>query len=471
MIARVIDILSWLDADPQTPAARVLREQDLIPHVTPRDPCKRVLAWWQLISIRTKSSRSVGEQWVHRYHQLVLVLACAGAITGISAMAGVAVIDRGQPINLLVMAAVFLVLPMIGWLLSVVTILWRARSKGVRHDGLFGADGIANRWLERSTGFRSLSRKWPASTASALIEAHLQMLPQWFTVGLFVGSLLALFVLVMFTDLAFGWSTTIDMAATSVAAACRWLAWPWSGWLPGAVPDMALVESSRFFRLEDRDLDRAAAAGLGLWWLFVAMCILTWGLLPRVLLMAGLHLRKRRACRQMLLAHPEVQALLERLQSNRFAVTASPNGDGEGQSLKRGESSLARSAGSERVTLVWNDCLAATSAGDLPLSNFKGLPVRVQQTDAQWVALARSLDDTKSTSFELLVAGWEPPSLSLRDFLQVLNRSARRSHDLRIVPINVAGTGVDSSDQMVWASTLAGWDVGNVSVSDRWNRP
>ena len=471
MIARVIDILSWLDADLQTPAARVLREPDLIPRVTPRDPCKRVLAWWRLISTRTESGRSVGEQWVHRYHQLAVALICAGGITGIGAMAGVAVIDRGQPINLLLMAAVFLVLPTIGWLLSVFTILWRARSGGVRHDGLFGADGIANRWLERLTGFRSLTRKWPANTTSALIEAQLQLLPQWFTVGLFVGSLLALFVLVMFTDLAFGWSTTIEMEADSVASACRTLAWPWSGWLPGAVPDMALVESSRFFRLEDRDLDRASAASLGQWWPFVAMCILVWGLLPRVLLMAGLNLRKRRACRQMLLAHPEVQALLERLQSKRLVVTALTNADGEGQSLKRSETGLIQLAGAEQLTLVWNDCLAATTAGELPQSNFKGLSVHVQQTDAQWETMARSLDDTNDTTFQLLVAGWEPPSLSLRDFLQVLNRSPRRPLDIRIVPVDVAGTGIDSADQMVWAATVTGWDLGNVSVSDHWNRP
>ena len=150
MIARVIDILSWLEADPQTPAGRMLREQGLIPRITPRDPCKRVLAWWHLMDARTESGRSPGDQWEHRYHQLVLVLTGAGAMTGISAMAGVAVIDREQPINLLLMAAVFLVVPTIGWLLSVATILWRVRSNGVRHDGFFGADGIANRWLERS---------------------------------------------------------------------------------------------------------------------------------------------------------------------------------------------------------------------------------------------------------------------------------------------------------------------------------
>jgi Protein of unknown function (DUF2868) len=471
MIARVIDILSWLDADPQAPAARVLREQAVIDQVTPRDPCKRVLAWWELMSARTESGQSPGEQWEHRYHRLVLVLASAGAMTGSSAMAGAAVIDREQPINLLLMAAVFLVLPTISWLLSVAAILWRARSRGIRHDGLFGADGIANRWLERSSGFRSLTRKWPANTASALIESHLQMLPQWFTVGFFTGALLALFALVMFTDLAFGWSTTIEMAAGSVASVCRWLAWPWSGWLPVAVPDMTLVEASRFFRLEDRDLDRVAAASLGQWWPFVTMCILVWGLLPRVVLMAGLHLRKWLMCRQMLLAHPQVQALLERLQRSGIAVTASANGDGEGRSLSQGERSAVWSSGDEHMTLVWNDCLSATTSGDLPLANFRDLRVDVQQTDAQWEALARTLDDAGSTTLELLVAGWEPPSLSLRDFLQVLNRGVRHSLDIRIVPINMAGTGIDAIDQKVWELTLAGWAMENVTVADRWSRP
>ena len=471
MIARVIDILSWLDADAQTPAGRVLREQALMPRITPRDPCKRVLAWWRLIAAQTESGRAPGDQWAHRYHWLVLVLAGAGAMTGVSAMAGIAVIDREQPINLLLMAAVFLVLPTIGWLLSVAAILWRARSKGIRHDGIFGAGGIANRWLERSTGLQSLMRKWPANTSSALIESHLQMLPQWFTVGLFAGALLALFAQVVFTDLAFGWSTTVEMDASSVESMCRWLAWPWSAWLPAAVPDLALVEASRFFRLEERDLDRAAAASLGQWWPFVSMCILVWGLLPRVVLMVVLHQRTRRACRQMLLSHPQVRALLERLQSNRLAVSASANADGEGRSLIQSERGVDQTSDAGHMTLIWNDCLTATTSGDLSPSKFTGQRVNVQQTDAQWEALAGSLDVTKSGTLELLVAGWEPPSLSLRDFLLVLNRDARHAVEVRIVPINVAGTGVDAIDQRVWASTLAGWTLDNVTVADRWSRP
>lgn len=471
MIARVIDILSWLEADPQTPAGRVLREQALVPRITPRDPNKRVLAWWRLVAAQTASGRSPGDQWEHRYHQLVFVLAGAGVMTGISAMAGVAVIDREQPINLLLMAAVFLVVPTIGWLLSVAAILWRRRANGIRHDGVFGEDGIANRWLERSTGLRSLSRKWPANSASALIEAHLQMLPQWFAVGLFAGALLALFVLVVFTDLAFGWSTTVEMAASTVESVCRWLAWPWSAWLPAAVPDLALVEASRFFRLEDRDLDRQAAAGLGQWWPFVSLSILVWGLLPRVVLMIVLHLRKRQACRQMLLTHPQVQALLDRLQDGRIAVSASANADGEGRALYPGDHDDVRSADAEHLTLVWNDCLTATTSGDRLPSNFSGVRVNVQQTDAQWEALARSPDVTRSTTIELLVAGWEPPSLSLRDFLQILVRSVRHPLAVRIVPINMPGTGVDAADQRVWASTLAGWTLDNVTVADRWSRP
>jgi len=471
MIARVIDILSWLDADTSAPAERVLREQQLAARVTPRESCRRVLAWWQLVSAPSGTLRSGGARWVRQYHRLTVVLVCLGVISGTSAMAGVAVIDKGQPVNLLLVAAVFLLLPTIGWLLSVTAMVWRAQSTGVRHGGLFGADGMLNRWLERSTDFRAMTRTWPANSSSALIEAHLQMLPQWFTVGLFVGALLALVAQVIFTDLAFGWSTTIEMAAGSVHAACRWLAWPWSGWLPGAAPDLALVEASRFFRLEDRDLDRAAAASLGQWWPFVAMCILVWGLLPRLLLMAGLHLQTRQACRRMLLAHPQVQALLARLHTAALAVTATKKGDVGGWIADSGQGAIDRLDGPEPVTLVWNDCLAVTTSGELPQRPVKGHPVNVQQTDAQWESLARSLNDARGTAIEVLVAGWEPPSLSLRDFLLVVNRCAVRHRDIVVVPVNMAGVGVDAADLLVWTNTLAGWGIGNVNVANRRIRP
>ena len=201
------------------------------------------------------------------------------------------------------------------------------------------------------------------------------------------------------------------------------------------------------------------------------MCILVWGLLPRVVLMVVLHQRTRRACRQMLLSHPQVRALLERLQSSRLAVSASANADGEGRSLIQSERGVFQTSDTGQMTLIWNDCLTATTSGDLSPSKFTGQRVNVQQTDAQWEALAGSLDVTKSGTLELLVAGWEPPSLSLRDFLLVLNRDARHSVEVRIVPINVAGTGVDAFDQRVWVSTLAGWALDNVTVADRWSRP
>lgn len=470
MIARVIDILNWLDADTQPPAARALREQQLMPQVVSRDPFRRILSWWRLVSTRADPQSSGGERWLHQYRRLVLVLVCAGVIAGISAMTGVAVIDRGEPINLLLVAALFLVLPTVGWLLSVAAMLWRAHSTGVRHGGLFGTEGFANRWLERSTNFQSLTRTWPANVSSALIEAHLQMLPQWFAVGLFVGALLALVALVIFTDLAFGWSTTIEMAAGSVYSVCRWLSLPWSGWLPGAVPDLTLVEASRFFRLEDRDLDRASAVSLGQWWPFVAMCILVWGLLPRLLLMATVQFQIRRACRRMLLGHPEVQALLERLQAGGLAVTAALNRDGEGRLIDSKQAGMKRPGAADRVTLVWNDCLAATTSGDMP-EPFRGHQVNVRQTDAQWVALASSLDAVHGATLEVLVAGWEPPSLSLRDFLLVLNRGAVRARDILIVPVNVAGTGIDAAERLVWTNTLAGWGIENISVADQWDRP
>jgi hypothetical protein len=59
---------------------------------------------------------------------------------------------------------------------------------------------------------------------------------------------------------------------------CAWLAMPWSAWWPQAVPDAAVIESSRWMP------GREAAPGPAAWWRFLLAATFVWGLLPRVLL-------------------------------------------------------------------------------------------------------------------------------------------------------------------------------------------
>ena len=87
-----------------------------------------------------------------------------------------------------------------------------------------------------------------------------------------------------------------------------------------ASPDLALVEMSRYYRLEDqRAID---VARLGAWWPFVLMCVLVWGLLPRLVFAGVAQWRQRAAERVFLREHPEVTALLHREMLANPALTS-----------------------------------------------------------------------------------------------------------------------------------------------------
>ncbi len=87
--------------------------------------------------------------------------------------------------------------------------------------------------------------------------------------------------LVVFTDLAFGWSTTLDVATDQAHRLVEWVSWPWRPWAGDAVPSVVLVEESRFFRLDSGDPVAVTAGRLTGWWPFLLMSLLTYGVLPR----------------------------------------------------------------------------------------------------------------------------------------------------------------------------------------------
>ena len=466
----VVDILSWLDGDRALPIVdRERRDALLAAAVQARDPCDRVVQWWTALGVDVSSPQLAGRRWIQSFRHLALALFFAGAIAGAMALGGINVLDEERPVNLLLVAVLFLLFPALGLVLSALALLPR---RGTAHrTGPFALNGPVHRWLDRVTGIGRVAERWPLIETGRLMESHLLLLPQWFTAGLLSGALVALLCLVLFTDLAFGWSTTLEVSPQTVHAVCGWLALPWSGWLPVAVPDLTLVEMSRFFRLESRGLDRGGAAALGQWWPFVGMTILVWGLLPRLLLVQVMLVLLQRRARQLLLSHPEVNLLLERLAPSPLDVEAQQRVEID-QSVSAGTNDASVDGlGSQPLRIIWNDCLALTVAGELPATVKEPVRAGVRQTNAEWDALARQLESSAVTGVELLVAGWEPPLLSLRDFLSALCRRREGSIVCVVTPVNVEGSGVAPADHAVWQQTLAEWSIPDVTVASHWERP
>jgi hypothetical protein len=89
------------------------------------------------------------------------------------------------------------------------------------------------------------------------------------------------------------------------------IAAPWRTIAPAAVPDAALIEGSRFFRLEDAMTVPRRPEAFTPWWPFIVCSLVTYGVLPRLILWTIATVKLRSATRALLLEDARVAALLD----------------------------------------------------------------------------------------------------------------------------------------------------------------
>ncbi len=107
---------------------------------------------------------------------------------------------------------------------------------------------------------------------------------QLFGIGFNTGALAATLLRVAGSDLAFGWQSTLQIGAETVYRMVRFLAMPWSWFMPAGIafPGIEQVEGTRMILKEG--IYHLATSDLISWWPFLCMCLLFYGLLPRMLL-------------------------------------------------------------------------------------------------------------------------------------------------------------------------------------------
>src|SRR5690606_29701783 len=181
------------------------------------------------------------------------------------------------------------------------------------------------RRIARIDGDRADLLLWPEARGPAVARfARWQMLV-WSQAGALAFNLAALataVALIAFTDLAFGWSTTLRVDGEDARRITNVLATPWAWFWPEAVPSASLIESSRFFRLASASPPAISAETLTGWWPFLLAAIVTYGLVPRCVLLIVSLIRLRAATVGLLLDDPNVRALLDRMTTAEVTLGA-----------------------------------------------------------------------------------------------------------------------------------------------------
>ncbi len=460
-----VRVPAWLYADRATPfAERVRRDRAIARDLPAGDDLARVRAWRRRI-LDDPAQRRDDDPGLGRARGLVTALML---LIGVLAGAGVAVAalryDGTHPVN--VITALGLLLGVQLALLALALVLLPGRALGLRslqdlaaaiNPGLLTAAFVSRRLGQRAEALFG----WNAGRSAAARRFTRWQLLAWSqaaAVAFNVSALVCATLLVAFTDIAFGWSTTIETHPRTVHALATAMAWPWQGWLPQALPGMDLIAQSQFFRLEGAARG-AAPAALGGWWPFLLMSLVCYGLVPRVALLALAIARLRAATVNLLLGDAQVSALLERMRAPAVETTAAEPETGARSPVAPLAHAALPDAGAAHA-VIWGGSLdpgeaeafARTRLGfSVPLALEAG-GGRTLEADRETL---QKIGNGKPRAVLVLPRAFEAPMLEFLDFLAALRARLGAGVPVVVVPVPEAGESVNALQRETWSEAVA----------------
>ncbi len=256
-----------------------------------------------------------------------------------------------------------------------------------------------------------------------------QQLSMLFSLGMLMAFLLYLLV----TDLAFGWSSTLNLSSELIHQITRIIAWPWKNLWPAAVPSMELVEQTHYFRVAPVSLEQPAL--FGQWWRFLLMSLLLYVVFPRVISGTFFRYRLNRMQAGVRKSDALISGLWQRLTTELI--------DHEAQPVEQREPSSAMPI-IEDAGVVYKQVLSWGVWPEDTLHAF-GQKLGVDNSDIYWAnvdspkkaeSTLEALKLLADAPLLLLCKGWEPPTGEVEDYCNALSKL--RTH-LFLWPVPLQG--------------------------------
>ena len=465
-------------------------------------PIAQLNAWLQHVA--RHDTRTLAQQVAHARRVLSLIVLVAGLVAGNGTAALVFYYDGTQPINVLPVLSVFVLLPLVLLLfLGMRAALFKLIPLLLGRSGLqpslslwFAAVmAVIQRLLpQQYREAMQLALGWSSAHYRLYGRVHRWSLLMWsqlFALG-FMLSAIAWFVFrLSTTDMAFVWSTTLDIEPQTMAAITNSLALPWTHLASQATIDLDTIRKTRYFRAHYSVVPPDVhAEALGRWWPFVLAAMITYGLVPRLLVLMMCLWRQHVALRWCLVHTPGAAEVLDRLNSPIVETAAadalSPStyerlapvpDDG---AMRRAPTPVHNTIGSSQaVVITWANVPVRDSDVRQHIMQHLGLQVTSIWT-AGWAtapeddqrvlqAAAKALCDQSSTRRVLLVLvkAWEPPMLDVVDFLCALRRAIGEGQRIVLLPIAMSPQALASH---VYQQQCDIWQRKLATVGDPWLR-
>ncbi len=460
-IADVVTLSTVLDQDEQRTREAVLVRDRLIGERLPLSATRAeaALQWLNRVCEEDVQLRSVRTNVENATHWTGVIIAAIGLLLGWSAALGVYYFDGSGRVNAIGVLAVFVFLPGL-LLLPLIAVALPSRFL----SWLPGANAAIALARGLSPGRLStlIMRFFPAEVRDAWghlsgrVGAHhllFRDLQKWallrwsqsFALGFQVAALTSTIYLVVFTDLAFGWSTTLTSGdpnkdAQTIHGIASALAFPWASSLPEAVPSLELISDSRYFRAAADRLTNDEAARLGGWWTFIVMTMLLYGLAPRTISFLAAGYRLNVATRHAFLSMPGLSALMNRIrQAHVQTASDEPEAQSVPKSVEIGNRSSIPTSAPVGAVVNWSAVPATDDAvravfGETPI-HAAGANVSIEEDRRLASELAPTVNHEQAVA--LLVKAWEPPLMEFIDFVRLLRHTLGEGLSIVVLPVGI----------------------------------
>lgn len=344
---------------------------------------------------------------------LVLIAFILGLITGI----GLLSYSGREPVNVIYFIAVVIFFPILTMVLMVLAMFRASSSQNI----LIHLSPAF--WMEKILGLMPAKVEENIKTfqinpllANWLIIKRSQLIILFFSFGL----LLALLGVIVTKDIAFAWSTTLDISPDTLHNLLYTLALPWREMIPAAVPSLELIEQSQYFRLGEK-LDEkmiAHASQLGEWWKFLAFSTLFYAIFLRLVMFILVSFGFNRALKRSLLTLKGATKLLREINEPIISThgtkkehTFIPHEESYDQTIDRLDASYDCIQG---WAIPHNDLLLLSDSMQVITPNYFE------------VGGANSFEEDMEVIFRshgeilLFVKAWEPPTMDFVDYLSDL---------------------------------------------------
>ncbi len=432
-LATWIDSKNALAADTNlSHEAKQTRDREIGKANTDRTKHQQIGNW--LNTIQIPGFQRQGHQWVHGYHSLLLLTALIGLVSGLAWAKLVLAYDGGQPINIIQAWMLLVGLPVLFWLFYVLSLLPIKIPLFASLGQLFQRSlfyPIVRSLMRRFSGDHKSSAPINAADFSQVGFSMALFLTQLLGLAFAVGTIIASVYLISTRDLAFAWSTTLDLDSQTLHSITSALSAPFAKLSDLSKPSLELIEASRYFRLDDATLSHFQKSDIAqiltAWWPFLLACMLVYTLGLRLLSTWHAHHRFISLSKQAIINQRGAGELLSRLNSPLVSTLAPTEEVALDTNLEQSAQPKRERYQLNAAVIDWSDSGLDKATAKIALktigirqTDFKSLGGRLSLAQDQ--ATIGRLTSRKPESIAIITKAWDTPTLDFHDAISSIRQ-------------------------------------------------